>query len=82
MQVTLTQVGNSKAIQLPKEILDQCKISNDVELEILGNSIILKPTHSSVRQGWDEAFQKMHNNGDDKLLIDDSLDIQTIAWEW
>jgi antitoxin MazE len=24
-----------------------------------------------IREGWNEAFQQMHANGDDQLLIDD-----------
>jgi len=35
----------------------------------------------SPREGWAEAFKKMNAAGDDKLLIDDSLDIPE-DWEW
>jgi len=82
MQLTLTQIGNSKVIPLSQEILEQCKITNDVELQILGNTIVLKPAHSSVRRGWEESFQAMHNNGDDKLLVDDSIHPESFVWEW
>jgi len=32
--------------------------------------IILKPK-SAPRKGWDSAFKKMHQNGDDNLFMDD-----------
>jgi antitoxin MazE len=35
--------------------------------------IILKPKTSS-RDGWEKAFKKMHENGDDHLLITDHFD--------
>ena len=35
------------------------------------------------RQGWDEAFKRMHKLGDDRLLIDDVLDDDLFEeWEW
>jgi hypothetical protein len=33
---------------------------------------------SSVRTGWAEAAQKMHECGDDRLLIDDVFDDETL----
>jgi|GEM_PF-4900128 len=46
--------------------------------ESLENRIIktFKP-----REGWEEAFKKMNENNDDKLLIPDSLDLEK-EWEW
>ena len=32
--------------------------------------MILK-SKSEPRRGWEKAFQKMHKNGDDKLLMND-----------
>jgi antitoxin MazE len=31
-------------------------------------------TEIEPRQGWEEAFKKMHENGDDQLLITDVFD--------
>ncbi|MFA5519257.1 MAG: type II toxin-antitoxin system HicB family antitoxin [Spirochaetota bacterium] len=38
------------------------------------DKIILKPIRK-VREGWDEAFKKMKIASDDKLIIDDSLNL-------
>jgi len=32
--------------------------------------IVLKPK-AKPRKGWDKAFKKMHDNGDDKLIVPD-----------
>lgn len=32
------------------------------------------------RQGWEQFFRQMHENGDDKLLISDKIDMGD--WEW
>jgi antitoxin MazE len=42
--------------------------------------IILRPV-SEPRKGWDKAFQKMHEQGDDKLLLDDVYEDDTFE-EW
>ena len=70
-----------KGIRLPKFILDELHIYDIVEMIIdkEKNEIILKPL-KKVREGWDEAFKKMHENHDDRLLIDDSTDLTD--WEW
>ena len=42
-----------------------------------------KKTQSSKepRQGWAEACKRMHANQDDKLLIDDHLDLDFENWD-
>ena len=42
--------------------------------------IILRPI-SEPRKGWDKAFQKMHENGDDQLLINDVFEDENFD-EW
>lgn len=36
---------------------------------------------STPRKEWEEAFKKMHENGDDQLLIDDVLEDENLD-EW
>ena len=50
-----------------------------VELVMEDDCIIIRPV-KKAREGWDEAFQSMRENGDDALLIpdvfeDENLDI-------
>ena len=82
MLVSLVQVGNSKGIRLPKSILDQCHIEDKLDLEVTNNSIILKPVKNRPRENWAEKFGKMNEAGEDKLLIDDGLDLSEKGWEW
>ena len=82
MLISVVQIGNSKGIRLPKAIIDQCNISDKVDLEIKDNEIILKPIKKKVREGWADKFKLMAKNGDDQLAIDDSVDIDMKNWEW
>jgi antitoxin MazE len=69
MQVSVIQIGNSKGIRLNKTILEKYQIANKVELVLENDHIVLKPL-TEPRKNWDEAFAEMHQNADDKLLID------------
>ena len=81
MQLDIIKIGNSKGIRLPLAVLKQCGIDSKVELEIQDNCIIIKPI-KRPRQGWAEAFELMHKNHDDPLVIPDELDDETLeVWD-
>jgi antitoxin MazE len=70
MDVSLIAIGNSKGIRLPKAVIEKYNFEGTIELVLEKGYIILKPK-SKARKGWDEAFRKMRENGDDTLLIPD-----------
>ena len=70
MEVKLIKIGSSKGIRLKKSIIERYGIKDKAEILLEKDRIILKPV-KNPRQGWDEAFKKMRENGDDNLLIDD-----------
>lgn len=37
---------------------------------------------SGPRIGWEKSFRLMHANKDDKLLVDDALDLDVEHWNW
>jgi len=82
MKAAVVPIGNSKGIRIPKPLLEQCHIGDQVELEVQDNNIIIMPSKKRARDDWDAAFEKMHQNNDDKLLIDDSVDLRMEDWEW
>ena len=80
MEVQIIKIGNSKGILLSKTILERYGFVDKIELNMKQDHLELKPVHPP-RQGWDEAFKKMHELGDDELFIDDVLD-DDILEEW
>ncbi|MFH1161335.1 MAG: AbrB/MazE/SpoVT family DNA-binding domain-containing protein [bacterium] len=80
MQVSIIDIGNSKGIRLTKTLLEKYEIKDKVELILEKGRIILKPI-AKPRQGWEKSFQRMHENGDDKLLIDDIFNDENLE-EW
>lgn len=73
MEISVIKIGNSKGIRLSKTLLDRYNIKDTVDLIMDKGQIILKPV-SKPRKGWEKAFEKMAENGDGNLLIDDVFD--------
>ena len=72
MQAAIIQIGNSKGIVLPIDILKRYQLHDTVELVLEDNHLLIKPT-ITPRKNWEKAFAEMRTNGDDKLLIDSVL---------
>ena len=79
MITKVIKIGNSRGIRIPKSIIDQSGIRNEVELEVKGDRIIIKSL-SEIRKNWDIAFQKMAKNGDDKILDENSI-LNQNSWD-
>jgi antitoxin MazE len=70
MQTSIIQIGTAKGICLSNVLLERYQIQDKVELILEKDCIIIRPIRTP-RQNWDKAFALMHENGDDKLLIED-----------
>ena len=81
MLAEVIRIGNSRGIRLPAYIINECNITDKVEMEVKDGKIILIPV-TQPRKEWEEQFKEMHENLDDTLLIDDSLDTDLEGWEW
>lgn len=77
MEIAVINIGNSKGIRLSKTILEKYHITDRVEIILEDDQIILKPK-TKPRQGWEEAFKEMHEQGEDSLLIDDVFEDEDI----
>lgn len=70
MELSVINIGNSKGIRLSKTILEKYNIQDKIELILEKDGIILKPK-AEPRKNWEKSFKKMHEHGDDQILIDD-----------
>jgi antitoxin MazE len=81
MKASIIQIGNSQGLRIPKPILKQCGFDSEVELEVQGRKLIIKP-HTSVRKNWEKSFETMVENGDDQLLEFGPNQWDEEEWEW
>ena len=80
MDVSVVKIGNSKGIRLSKTLIEKYNIKDTVELVMEKGYITIKPK-AEPRKDWEKAFKKMHETGDDQLLMPDVFDNETFD-EW
>jgi len=78
----IVKVGNSKGLRIPKNILEQYHIEEEVELSPTKNGLLIKPVKSKARAGWSKKFKEMAANRDDKLLMGDFGNSDDKEWQW
>jgi len=61
-------------------MIERYNIKDTVDLILDKGQIIIKPL-SRPRRGWEKAFMEMHQNGDDKLIINDIFEDESLE-EW
>ncbi len=82
VKTTLTRIGNSRGIRIPKTMVEQLGFQHEVELAIDRGALIVKPV-KTVRQGWEEAAKAMNKAKDDDLLDETtSTEFDKKDWTW
>lgn len=81
MRARVIKIGNSHGLRIPKPILEQTGILDDVEIEVEKNQIIIRPI-ANVREGWDAAFKRMGESGDDGPMLDENISHSWDEEEW
>jgi antitoxin MazE len=84
MKTSVIRIGNSRGIRIPKTLLEQCRLRDEVELEVKDDHLEVRPL-AKPRSGWEDAFRRMHEQGDDALLDKESVSPtqwDETEWEW
>jgi antitoxin MazE len=82
MKTKLVRMGNSRGIRLPKPLIEQAGLTDEVELEVRGNTIVIV-AKKTPRSGWEEAARKLHDDGGDRLLDPPTpTHFDETEWQW
>jgi antitoxin MazE len=84
VRTALVRIGNSRGIRIPKSLLDQGGFGTEVELELHEDHLRVIPV-KEPRAGWDEAFARMAERGDDALIDGEAWghsEWDETEWEW
>lgn len=84
MRANVVRIGNSRGIRIPKTVLEHCRLTDAVELDVQDDHLVIRSL-AKPRRGWDEAFRRMRQHGDDVLLDRESLPAAKwdgIEWRW
>lgn len=67
MRARLVRIGNSRGVRLPKPLIEEAGLTDEVEVRIRGGAIVIARA-SLPRAGWAEAARRMRQRGEDRLL--------------
>ena len=84
MKARIVRIGNSQGIRIPKVILEQTRLKDEVELTVQDREIVITAPQRP-RAGWEEAFREMAKRGDDKFLdapLPSLTRFDEEEWEW
>ena len=80
----IIKIGNSQGIRIPKPLLKQAGLTDDVELEAQQDRIIIHSVRRP-RHGWDKQFATMAKHEDDSLFdvnVPSFTNWDGDEWEW
>ena len=67
MKARLIRIGNSRGIRLPKPLLEEAGLADEVELRAREGAILISPPRST-RAGWEPAARALAARGGGALL--------------
>lgn len=79
MKTKIIRIGNSQGIRIPKPLLEEAGLGDEVELRITEEGIVLERL-ASCRVGWAEAAQELGREGDEDAFLSTHFD--DAEWEW
>jgi antitoxin MazE len=78
----IVRIGNSRGIRIPKTLLDEADLPEEVELHAQPGRLIVQAAHRP-RSGWASAAKRMRTRGDDAVLDDSTATkFDRAEWKW
>lgn len=82
MKTSIIQIGNSQGIRIPKVLLEETRITGEVDLERHPDGILIRNAQKP-RSGWEEAFKAMAESSDDEIANVPSVSsFDKKEWQW
>jgi len=82
MKARIVRIGNSKGVRLPKPLLAEAGLSDEVEIHAREGAIVISRAWRP-RAGWRDAARRAHERGDDRLLDEPvSTRFDEEDWTW
>jgi antitoxin MazE len=85
MKSKLIRIGNSKGVRIPKSMLEDAGLTDEIEILQQEDEILIRPIRVH-RVGWDDAFKRMALQGDDSLTEFADFEIKSdwdeTDWTW
>jgi antitoxin MazE len=67
MRARISRIGNSQGIIIPKPILAEIGVKNDVDMTVENDAIVIRKPRPTVRVGWADDSKAIVAAGGDAL---------------
>ena len=81
MKAQIIRIGNSQGVRIPKTLLEDGKMSGEVELEIHEEGILIRSL-KKPRADWDAKFKAVAEADDEVSLAENPTDFEKKEWQW
>ena len=81
MRARIIQIGNSRGLRIPKPILDQAALDDEVELTVDGDRLVIRRSRLP-RTGWAAAAIEAANTSSEPALPLLPTRFDTEEWSW
>ncbi|MGY8525490.1 AbrB/MazE/SpoVT family DNA-binding domain-containing protein [Paracidovorax citrulli] len=82
MRTKIRRMGNSQGVLIPKPILAQLGLEDEIEMEIQDDALVIRKPRTSVRQGWAEASAAVADEGDDAFVLGEFANADDTELSW
>jgi len=82
MKTKLIKIGNSRGIRIPKPLLEEAGLIEEVSITVTDQGLVVESV-DSTRANWATAAAQLHARGEDGLL-DESVPtfFDETEWKW
>ena len=82
MKTKIVRIGNSRGVRIPKPLLEEAGLEEQVQLRVVDGGIMIE-SERAPRAGWADAAALAKERGDDTLLdAAASTRFDESEWEW
>ena len=82
MKTKLVPIGNSRGVRLPKPMIRDAGLADEVELRVHDGAIIITSA-KNTREGWSDAAKLLHERQEDNLLDEPAgTKFDRDEWKW
>jgi len=82
MKARLVRIGNSRGVRLPKPVIEEAGLTEEVDVRVRDGAVIIRPA-ARPRSGWAEAAKQARQRGDDRLLDEPTpTRFDDKEWRW
>jgi antitoxin MazE len=82
LKTKLVRIGNSRGVRIPKPLIEQAGLEEEVELRVTEDGILIEPARAP-RAGWAEAARELQESGEGGLMDPYApTEFDETEWSW